>query len=60
MLTGKRRRAIYLDGNSYGLSLRGIRNEKNNVILNDSVVLSRDYLDFKLQVIKNYNNSKLN
>jgi len=54
MLTGKRRRAIYLDGNSYGLSLRGIRNETNNVILNDSVVLSRDYLDFKLQVIKNY------
>ena len=54
MLTGKRRRAIYLDGNSYGLSLRGIRNEKNNVTLNDSVVLSRDYLDFKLQVIKNY------
>ena len=54
MITGKRRRAIYLDGNSYGLSLRGIRNEKNNVTLNDSVVLSRDYLDFKLQVIKNY------
>ena len=54
MLTGKRRRAIYLDGNIYGLSLRGIRNEKNNVTLNDSVVLSRDYLDFKLQVIKNY------
>ena len=54
MLTGKRRRAIYLNGNSYGLSLRGLRSETNNIILTDSVVLSRDYLDFKLQVIKNY------
>ena len=54
MLTGKRRRATYLNGNSYGLSLRGLRNETNNIVLNDSVVLSRDYLDFKLKVIKNY------
>ena len=54
MLTGKRRRAIYLNGNSYGLSLRGLRSETNNIILTDSVVLSRDYLDFKLQLIKNY------
>lgn len=54
MLTGKRRRSIYLNGNSYGLSLRGLRSETNNIILTNSVVLSRDYLDFKLQVIKNY------
>lgn len=54
MLTGKRRRATYLNGNSYGLSLRGLGDETNNIVLNDSVVLSRDYLDFKLQVIKNY------
>ena len=38
MLTGKRRRAIYLNGNSYGLSLRGLRSETNNIILTDSVV----------------------
>lgn len=49
MITGKRRRAIYLNGNSYGLSLKGMR--ENSSIGN---ILSQDYLDFKLQVIKNY------
>jgi len=51
MLTGKRRRAIYLNGNSYGLSLKGLN---ENTSMANSIVLSQDYLDFKLQVIKNY------
>ena len=54
MLTGRRRHAIYLDGGlgGGGLSLKGPYTGLNGIPTTN--VLSQDYLDFKLKVIKNY------
>jgi len=62
MLSGRSRNSLNLRGNvsCYGLSLRGnggdgCGNTSNlSKTLDGEVVLSKDYLDFKLLVIKNY------
>ena len=56
MLSGRNRGGLNLRGSSscYGLSLKGVEIGHSKVSTQGEVYLSRDYLDFKLQVIKNY------